>query len=331
MKKSVIKNENQVILFNLIEKTLHSNISLVDDISDLLNIGPDAAYRRRRGAKPISLEEAIKLSKHYQISLDLFTDVNDKQLHFKLAPENVEDANNYLKYALEWSNNLASFQGTPECEIIMSATDVPAFNFLSFKELGCFQLYAWNKGVYDLPESYEAFVKELNTDELSKCYRKITNHYQQIPSSEIWTDHTIDSLLDLMQYHSDMKHFSDKNTPLFLCEQLLELMDTLYDWAKKGTKGSNAAPYKMYVSEIDLGNTFIILKNAKMSTCLLKLFGSNGLSITDESFCHVIENWLNLLAGRATLISGTSEKERFKFFNIQRQKIIFLMEKIQQQ
>jgi len=75
MKNGVIKNEKQVALFSQIKQVLPPNHSLVDVIADLLGIRTDAAYRRIRGDKPIDFEEAIKLCKHFQISMDLFANV----------------------------------------------------------------------------------------------------------------------------------------------------------------------------------------------------------------------------------------------------------------
>jgi len=45
-------------------------------------------------------------------------------------------------------------------------------------------------------------------------------------------------------------------------------------------------------------------------------------------FCQETELWLRNTAQRGTLISGSSEKERFKFFNAQRQKIENLMQSL---
>jgi len=105
--------------------------------------------------------------------------------------------------------------------------------------------------------------------------------------------------------------------------------ESLYNWAKKGTKGANDVPYKLYISEVDIGNTFILFKCAEWSNSFIKLFVYNGLNVFDDSFCQITENWLQQLVQRATLISNTSEKERFKFFNTQRYKVQALMEKIQ--
>ena len=121
-----------------------------------------------------------------------------------------------------------------------------------------------------------------------------------------------------------MRHFSDESIPLLLCKQLLELMNKLQEWTETGTKDSKG-DFKFYLSDIQ-SSTFVLLKAASYTDCFVKLFSNNGLRISDEKFCQETENWLRNLAVRATLISVSSEKERFKFFRSQKQKVEDLME-----
>ena len=127
-----------------------------------------------------------------------------------------------------------------------------------------------------------------------------------------------------------MGHFSDENFPLLICEQLMDLLDTLQGWMEKGEKGPDNVSHKFYISDIDFDNTFILFKNANATKLFLKLFTINGLSSTDERFCAEIDNWINNTMQRSTLISGSSEKERYKFFSSLKQKIRFLIDKVYQ-
>lgn len=47
----------------------------------------------------------------------------------------------------------------------------------------------------------------------------------------------------------------------------------------------------------------------------------NFLSTTQESFCLQTETYLQNLINKSTLISGTGEKDRRKFFNSMNEKI----------
>ena len=46
------------------------NTSFVEEIASVLDIGYDAAYRRINLKTSLSLEESVKLARHYKISLN---------------------------------------------------------------------------------------------------------------------------------------------------------------------------------------------------------------------------------------------------------------------
>ena len=329
----MVKKDNQTILFDYIQKVLPANLTMVDVISDLLGASTDAAYRRIRGAKPLDFEEAIILCKHFNISLDLFSQENEdkNQIRCGYIPLDLKDLHNHVLYL---QNLLADIEAVrmadPIGEMIVSAATLPTFSYLPYNELTFFKLFSWSNSVYNFSGKYEDFVKDLDINDLLPCYQKIVKSYQNVPSTEIWTTGAIDRILTLLNHHHEMGHFNDENLPLLLCEQILDLINTLQDWTEKAAKGKNEVPYKFYVSEIEFNNSFILFKTEKMAKCFLKLFTINGLRTTDEFFCRELENWLENTEQRAILISGASEKERYKFFSGLKQKVRVLIDKIYQ-
>jgi len=57
--------ELQSLLFQQIKEKTHPHLSLVDEISELLEISYDSAYRRIRGEKALSMGELSKVSQHF--------------------------------------------------------------------------------------------------------------------------------------------------------------------------------------------------------------------------------------------------------------------------
>ena len=323
MKNQEKKTENQLALFKLIKKNIPAHQSLADKICDLLGTeATDAAYRRIRGETTISFDDAVMICKHFNISMDSIAGSTDKsQIQCSFAPANINDVKSYLTFTQNLANMVDRLKSDPGSNIFLSAADIPVFHFLAYKELALFQFFSWNKNTCDYQLNYEAFVEELDTHELFKNYETIVEGYQLIPSSEIWCANTVDTTLRLLSYHSEMKHFNDKKIPLFICEHLLDLMDTLHKWMTKGVKGDTNTPFMFYESEIDVGNTFILFKNKETTDCFVRLFTINGLEISDELFCKEVEHWLYSLTQRSTLIHKTSAKEGFNFVNDQKQKI----------
>jgi hypothetical protein len=230
---------------------------------------------------------------------------------------------------LALAKNLDQMKTTPNSNIFMSALDIPVFHLVAQKELTCFKLYTWNQSVYDYEGSLDDFMKNMDKPELANCFRNIRSSYEQISSAEIWTENTIMSTLNLIRYYAEIGCFSNQELPLLLCEQVINILDKLQMWTEKGQKGkSSSTPFKFYVSEMELENTYILMKREGVINCLLKLFTINSLNIFDNDFCRETESWLRKLSERSVMLCGNSEKNRIKFFNDQRQKVQFLMKKI---
>ena len=62
--------EMQEVFIKHLKQVVPANVSLVDDIADLLKISNDSAYRRLRNETELSLDETYKICKHYKISID---------------------------------------------------------------------------------------------------------------------------------------------------------------------------------------------------------------------------------------------------------------------
>ena len=62
--------ELQQQLFQLIKSKLPGDTSVAEELSELLKISSDSAYRRMRGEKSITLDEFYKIATHYKISVD---------------------------------------------------------------------------------------------------------------------------------------------------------------------------------------------------------------------------------------------------------------------
>jgi len=326
MKNSEIKNENQVILFDMIQKTLPANYALVDVVSELLGVGTDATYRRMRGDKPISFEETVKLCKHFNISVDLL--IKGKNIHqfdCIYRPINLSKPDEYQNYILALLENFEKLKTYDDSSILISAMDIPSFYLLFYKELILFKLYAWSHSVYNYEGCFDDFIKEIETPVFINCHQKISNIYEFISSAEIWTENTINITLRLISYYFDINCFSSKELPLLMCEQILKILGKLQKWAESGYKGEHKTPFQLYLSEIDLESTYVLMKHSGIKN----VFTVNNLNIFDKEYCNETENYLNKLAQRSVLLCGVSEKERIKFFKTQQQKVLTLMEKIQ--
>jgi len=329
MDHSEKKIEIQKRLFYEIKKNLPAHQALVDKVSEVLDVSSDSAYRRISCVKPLNIIETYSLCKHFNISFDTLVNVrNTRQSDYFYRPLDVSKPNDYQSYVMNMSKILEKLK-ISDGSLLMSVVDIPVFHMIYQKELTFFKLYAWTHSVYNYEGRFDEFMKEIATPELAGYYQKIIKDFELIPSTELWTENTINTTLSLISYYTDICKFSDKEFPLLLCEQLLNILGKLQNWAEKGNKGDDATSFQLYLSEIEIENTFILMRQSEVRNCAVKLFTINNLHVSDKDFCMETEKYLTKLTQRALPLCGSSEKERIKFFNTQREKVRFLMEKIQ--
>jgi len=323
--------EIQKIFFETTKQRLNPNLRLVDVISDLLNIGSDSAYRRLRGEKELTLSELVKLSAYFNISIDSLLNYKSDNVIFKYTPLDFTDMQDYTSYIRSLSNLYEGLAKAKRKEILITAQDIPIFHFTPFVELTFFKLYAWNQSINRNQISYDQFVSGLDRDELSLIYDKIINSYSQIPSTEIWSENTIEPILRLFDYHLDMDCFESKQYPVLLCHQLLQLIENVELWAEKGCKEHNGdvAYFQMYLSSVDMENNFVITKRDDVTTTSVKLFTINGIFTSNDAFCEETERWIRSLISKSLYLSGSSDRERFRFFQQIKNKINDLLEKFE--
>jgi len=324
-------SNTQHLFFDKIKQQIPVQNSLVECISELLGISNDAAYRRIRGEKQMDFNEIAALSSHFNISIDSLLNIESNQLLFQYTPLDLNDLDNYLVYLKQFSNNIHSLRVAKNKHITATAVDIPIFHFMPYKELTLFKIYTWANSIYNYKGSFNNFLQEIEKDELLDKYKQIAEDYKLIPSSEIWTENTIDTILRLIDFYFEVGYFKTDEYALLICSQLLDLVSNLQDWAETGTKcpNSESSNFDLYISDTDLENNIFILEKDDMRICTLKLFTINSITTTSPLFCAETEEWVKNAMRRGVLVSGASQKERYKLFNMYQQKIRYLIDKIE--
>src|SRR4030095_32947 len=81
-KLSCVMSQLQINLFQHIKSVLPLNLSLADEVADVLDVSIDSAYRRIRGEKQLIFEEIQKLSNHFKISIDKILNLKSDSILF---------------------------------------------------------------------------------------------------------------------------------------------------------------------------------------------------------------------------------------------------------
>ena len=309
--------------FRHIKSILPTNLSFVDDVSELLNISNDSAYRRIRGEKPITLDEIQKLCKHYRISLDQIMNLDAESTVF--YGKNVDAVNfNFECYLKDMLQNLKMISGASNKRMYYEACDIPIFHHFQFAELAAFKYFFWMKSVLYYPEySKMTYEDSKLTEILLTLGKEITKVYNQIPSAEIWVIESINTTLRQIEYYTYAGVIKKKETIATLYEQLEQLIDHIKEQAEHGEKfligekpTGTANNFQLYFNEVYLGHNSIMAETDGVQTAFINHAVLNYMMTHDKVFCDYTKQSLENNMKKSVLISSVGEKERSRFFNI---------------
>lgn len=335
MEESVIKNPIQLKFFERLKQSVSKNISLANDITDVLKISPDGAYRRIRGESVLSMDEMVKLCCHYKISLDEIANFEDNAAIFFFR-NMINDETGFEKYLNNILTDLKKINESNPKQIIYAAGDIPLFHQFQFSGFAAFKISFWQRAMLNLPscEEKQFSISDINP-KLSELCKKISDIYIKIPSIEIWHEDTVVSNLKLIEYAWDSGFFVSKEDALIVCQQIAELLTSIKKQAEKSSKftmenkwAENEGNYTLYQSELQLTNNHIFVTAGNTKTLYLTHNTFNSMATTNSIFYNETEEWLKNLMRKSLVISGVAEIQRHVFFKKAQEKISVIVSKI---
>lgn len=311
--------EMQEVFIKHLKQVVPANVSLVDDIADLLKISNDSAYRRLRNETELSLDETYKICKHYKISADsIFSNKGDSVTcnYIKLT-DSAENFENYLNSLL---TQLTRLQKAEDAKIIYAAEEIPIFHSFFSKELAAFKMFYWQRSVLNIPE-YQS--KKFDWDSIPEKQLKLANDihqtYLQVPSTEIWTDETIQTTIKQIEYYFESGAFKEKEDAIIVLQELKKMAQSINQYAENENKSEinklNNASFNLYNSDLVIGTNCIHVTVAGSVISYISFNTMNSLTTSNNQFCEEIEHWMKNLIKKSTLISSIAEKQRFQFFS----------------
>ena len=308
------------------------NASFVDEIADVLDIGYDAAYRRINLKTSLSLEESVKLAKHYKISLNkLFEVGNQSSIITELSPpiHNKIDLEVYFKQSLK---NIMPLTQLKSASIIYSAKDIPVFHTLKDSFLSRYKIYVWLKDVD--PEmikdklTFDDFIKNI-PDSLLESAFKLGEIYKDINISEIWNNTTINGTLQQVLYYFEAGSLS-KELALLICNDIEDVIHHIEKQAiQESLIGSkNKAKYSLYVNDIHTMSNTIMVKTPYQKVFFTPFTVLSYFKIEHQPTCELMHEFFEKQMSTSKLLVNAGEKDRSLFFNRMHQKINRLRERI---
>jgi hypothetical protein len=310
---SAEQNNIQSLFLTQIKDRLPANISLADELAEVLSISRDSAYRRIRGETVLSLDEAQKLYNRFGISLDaLFSPSSNMALFHHRAFTVEYSMTNWLNSVLR---NFEVINSCEDKEMIYAARDIPVFHYFRIDALSSFKIFFWLKTIAKDP-NYAAKNFKLNAvpAELISAGKRVWSQYARVPSIEIWSDEAINETLKQIHFYLECGFIEKKEDALQICDALIALIELIKSEAAEGKKTSGNT-FKFFENEILIADNTVYAKMDNKRAVYITYNSLNLLTTLQKSFCEKTEVYLSNLIKNSILISATAEKERNKFFN----------------
>jgi len=325
--------KHQENFFNIIKALIPSSLSLAHEMSDLLKISLDSAYRRIRCETPLSLEETVELCFRFDVPLEALNSEipNVVTFHYRRMYDNNDSMYNYL---VELQAQLHLISSASKSHIVYAAEDIPVFHHFQSDELIKFKIFYWKKSILNYTSlmnvKYDSF--QLTDEELAMC-KSIQSNYSKVSSVEVWTEETCMSTIQQIRFYWDAGFFSHKNEAISVCDALQNIIQEIQLQAevamKKTGHSFNGVAYNLYVSDLMIGNNCVAVQVNDRNSVFLGYHSFNFVRTQNKDFAHQNNLWIENLLRKSTLISGVAEKQRNQFFKSIQKQIDMLKEHIQ--
>jgi hypothetical protein len=235
-----------------------------------------------------------------------------------------------LRSMLQQLQYMNSFK---EKQMLYLCKDMPIWEFYLFPALAAFKTFVWAKSIHNDP-AYAGKLFSLDEFMFSDCFaigQQIIQEYNRIPSVELWNEESINSTLNQVKFYKESGGFKYAADVTAIVDAFQQTLDHLRLQSERGVKFMPGDPeiihrasVQFYVNEVVLGsNTILVeLDNSKMSFIPYNVF--SYLLTSDHRFNESVFNGFHTLRSRSTLISGTGEKERNRFFTFLQDKVNML-------
>lgn len=319
------KDLNIKILQN-INEYLPPDENIVNTLMELLSLGKEAVYRRFRNEVPFTLEETIKISRKFEISLDQMFSSTDSLNNAKWASFDINKFYTSQNYAERYPEKIKIFLSLiKEMQkngkgILRSANNIIPYTFyISFEKLSKFRYYKWSYLAAGVNPNFR-FSDMVVPYRILQQEKILVKEARLIPRTLFILDKNIfSSILNDIKYFSDRGLISEKEI-LELKDELHKLLTFIEDLTATGTYG-NGTEVIIFLSEIDLDTSYVHIEYEDKDFCANWTYFIDVFLFDNPKMSKKQKEWIELLKRYSTQITQTGEVQRFAFFNKQRQLI----------
>ncbi len=324
------KMQEQFIKF--LKDKAADNTSFPEEIASVLDIGYDAAYRRINLKTNLSLEESVKLAKHYNVSLNKLFEVGSQTTILADLSPPIHNKNGLEMWLKQSHNSVFPLTKLKGASIVYSAKDIPLFHTLKDSYLSRYKIYVWLKDVdSEMTQnkvSFDDFIKDIPESLLENAF-KLGEVYKDINRTEIWNNTTINGTLQQVLYYFEAGSLS-KELALLICTDITDVITLVEKQAiQQSLIGSKSkAVFNLYVSDIHTMTNTIMVKTPFQKVFFTPFTVLSYFKIEHQATCNLMNEFFEKQMSISKLLVNAGEKDRALFFNRMHKKINRLREHI---
>ncbi|RNC84091.1 MAG: hypothetical protein ED556_11555 [Winogradskyella sp.] len=310
---------------------ISDNMSLTEIVRDILDINYDAAYRRVTGKTSISLEEAVKLSKHFKLSLNSLFEVGSQStIVTDLSPRPINEKGLELWF-IQSLQNVKPLVKVKKAEIIWSGKDISLFRTLTDSFLTRYKMYVWLKDLdVDMAKSkitFDEWVTKIPKSLLESAF-ELSEVYNHINITELWSDTTINGTLQQVLYYFEAGMVS-RDMALKICKDIHQVINQIEEHTINQSMNNNTEKhFKLYKCDLHTLTNTVMVVTPSQKAFFTPFTVLSYFKIENEATCNMMYEFLNKQMSNSKLLATAGEKDRALFFKTIHNKITLATERI---
>ncbi|MDR2765481.1 MAG: hypothetical protein LBB90_10695 [Tannerella sp.] len=291
----------------------------MNKLVNILFIEKEAVYRRLRGEVPFTFHEIVTITKHMSISLDAIIGIESQKS--RLLQMRLPDFLNPKKNDMTMIENLIETVGRiteyDNTEMAVLTNIVPQDIFPKFDMLTKYVFFKWQ---YHYNSSQALSFREvIPPDSVIHAFKTQYTYCKRIKkSSYVFDNQLCRYIVDDINYFRSIRMI-DEEEVMRVKEDIFRLLDYLEQVATFGVFEETGNKVSIYVSDVDITNSYTYVKGDNFNVCLLKAFFLTSATSMDEMIFEKTKNWITATLKLSTLITVANERHRVHYFEKQRE------------
>lgn len=182
-----------------------------------------------------------------------------------------------------------------------------------------FKIFYWNQSILLNPAySGRKFGPDCISKDTLDMAMSTYRLYQNIDSTEIWTQKTLIKTINQIEYYNSCGLFLKEEYLTAIYKDLIMLLKDVVNEARLATKtddnGVAKGKFTLQLCELSLDNNSIFLETSEPKYLATGFNSFNSLQTSDKRVLTEYKHWLNAMICKSTNISGQAERIRYNFF-----------------